>query len=91
MTNDTLTFEDVLMEAGLIPKWLEQGREKGRQEGRREGREKGREEGRREGREKGREEVARNLLKKGWSVEETAEAAELPVERVRSLCLGMNE
>jgi predicted transposase YdaD len=38
-----------------------------------------------QGIEKGREDVARNLLKKGWSVEETIEAAELPVERVRLL------
>lgn len=57
MTNNALTFEDVLMEAGFIPKWLDQGRE----------------------------EVARNLLRKGWSVEETAETTELPVERVRLL------
>jgi hypothetical protein len=31
MADGTLTIEDVLMEAGLIPKWLEEGREEGRE------------------------------------------------------------
>jgi hypothetical protein len=69
MSDDTLTLEDVLMEAGLIPKWLAQGRE--------------------EGEKKGREEkavtIALNLLKKGWTAEETAETAELDIEKVRAL------
>jgi predicted transposase YdaD len=38
-----------------------------------------------EGREKGREEIARKLLRKGWSIEDTAETAELDIETVKSL------
>lgn len=36
MADGTLTFEDVLMEAGFIPKWLEEGREAGREAGKEE-------------------------------------------------------
>ncbi|MDR2629927.1 MAG: hypothetical protein LBC60_03285 [Spirochaetaceae bacterium] len=54
---DALTIEDVLMEAGYIPKWIAEGKE----------------------------EVARNLLKRRWSIEETAEIAELDIEKVRIL------
>jgi hypothetical protein len=73
MSDDTLTLEDVLMEAGFIPKWLAQGREEGREEGEKKGRE-----------EKAMT-VALNLLKKGWTPEETAETAELDIEKVRAL------
>jgi predicted transposase YdaD len=69
MGDSSLTFEDVLMEEGFIPKWLAQGEERGIKKGREEGREK----------------VAWNLLKKGWGIEETAETAELAVEKVRLL------
>jgi hypothetical protein len=69
MTDQTLTIEDVLTEAGFIPRWLE--------EGRREGKEKGREEGR--------EAVAQNLLKLGWSIEQTAEVSGLHIEKVKAL------
>ncbi|MDR2745844.1 MAG: hypothetical protein LBB77_00230 [Treponema sp.] len=65
MGDGSLTFEDVLMEAGFIPKWIEKGRE--------------------EGIEKGREEAAQNMLKKGWSIEETAETVGLDIEKVRHL------
>ena len=41
--------------------------------------------------EKGREETARNLLKKGFNIEETAEIAVLDVERVRCLAKGAAE
>ncbi|MFP3091511.1 hypothetical protein LQZ21_14435 [Treponema sp. TIM-1] len=65
MGDGSITFEEVLMEEGFIPKWLALGEEKGI--------------------EKGREEVAQNLLKKGWSIEETAETTELDIEKVRLL------
>jgi hypothetical protein len=61
MANGTLTFEEVFTRAGIIPQWIEQGKEQGK------------------------EEIARNLLEKGWSVEETAEIAKLPIEKVRVL------
>jgi predicted transposase YdaD len=32
--------------------------------------------------------IARNLLAKGWTVEEVAGTTELPVEKVRSLVVG---
>jgi predicted transposase YdaD len=42
-----------------------------------------------EGIEKGREDVARNMLKKGFSCKQTAELAELGIERVRELFSGI--
>lgn len=86
MSDDTMTLEDVLTETGILPKWLEQGREKGREEGR----EKGREEGREEGEEERALKVARNLLKKGWTPEETAETVELDITKIRTLAAGLN-
>jgi hypothetical protein len=47
-------------------------------------REEAKEEGLEEGREKGKEIMARNLLRMGMSVEEIAQAAELPIEKIRS-------
>jgi hypothetical protein len=38
---------------------------------------------------KGEEKVAKNLLKKGWSIEETAETAELDIDTVKSLYADM--
>lgn len=49
-----------------------------------EGRQEGREEGRREGRQEEAQKNARNLLKRGTSLEEVAEILELPVETVQS-------
>ena len=59
------TFEEVFTKAGIIPEWVERGREQGRVQGR--------------------EITARNLLKMGMSVEDIAQAAELPVEKIRAL------
>jgi hypothetical protein len=67
MSDDTMTVEDVLMRTGILPKWINRGREEGR------------------------EEVARNLLKKGWNVEETAETAKLNIEKVRALAASVEE
>ena len=71
------TLEDVLMEYGIIPEWLERGREQGI--------EQGIEKGKEQGLEKGKEIIARNLLGMGMSVEEIAQATELTVEKIRSL------
>ncbi|MDR1635911.1 MAG: hypothetical protein LBR93_01105 [Treponema sp.] len=62
-----VTFEEMLMEEGILPKWIEKGREEGR------------------------EMVARNLLNRGMSVKETAEAAELSVKKVRSLSASIRK
>jgi hypothetical protein len=62
------TFEEVFTKAGIIPEWLERGRKEGREQGL----------------EKGKEIIARNLLRMGMSVEEIAQAVELPVEKIRS-------
>jgi hypothetical protein len=67
MSNGTLTIEEVLTQAGLIPKWIDQGREEGVIK------------------------IAQNLLKKGWSVEDTAEVAELTIERVQALSASLAE
>jgi predicted transposase/invertase (TIGR01784 family) len=69
MSDDTMTVEDVLMRTGILPKWIDRGREEGLQRGL----------------QRGREEIARNLLKKGWGIEEVAETTELDIERVRVL------
>jgi predicted transposase YdaD len=61
MANDTATFEEVFTEAGIIPQWIEQGKEEKALA------------------------IARNLLTKGWAIEEVAETTDLPLEKVRSL------
>jgi hypothetical protein len=71
------TFEEVFTRAGIIPEWIERGMEQGI--------EKGMERGIEKGEETKALKIARNLLNKGWSAEETAETAELPIEKVRSL------
>jgi hypothetical protein len=43
------------------------------------------ERGRKQGREEGKEIIARNLMRRGMSVEEIAQVAELPVEKIRAL------
>jgi hypothetical protein len=73
MANSTRTFEEVFTEAGIIPQWIERGLKQGLERGKKEGEEK-----------KARA-IARNLLAKGWTVEDVAETTELPLEKVRSL------
>jgi flagellar biosynthesis/type III secretory pathway protein FliH len=72
MANSTRTFEEVFTEAGIIPQWIERGKKEGKEEGKKEGKET----------------VAKNLLAKGWTVEDVAETAELPLEKVRSLAVN---
>jgi hypothetical protein len=64
MANDTATFEEVFTEAGIIPQWIERGKEEQALA------------------------IARNLLAKGWTVEEVAETTDLPLEKVRSLVVA---
>jgi hypothetical protein len=45
------------------------------------------EQGKEEGKKEGKEKIARNLLAKGWVVEDVAETTELPLEKVRSLAV----
>jgi predicted transposase/invertase (TIGR01784 family) len=78
------TLEEVFTEAGLIPEWMERGRKQGLEMGLEKGKEQGREEGKEQGLEKGKEIIARNLLKMGMSVEEIAQATELPVKKIRA-------
>jgi predicted transposase YdaD len=88
-----------LMETGYIPKeliqdwkeaWIE-GWKEGWKKGRKEGWEKDWGEGLEKGRDEGRKEAARNLLKKGFNIEETTEIAVLDVEKVRCLAKGAAE
>jgi hypothetical protein len=67
------TFEEVFTRAGLIPEWIERGREQGL------------EQGLEQGRVQEREKTARNLLKMGMPIEDIAQAAELPVEEIRAI------
>jgi predicted transposase YdaD len=66
-----------------------EGLEKGKEDGFVKGKEDGFVKGKEDGLVKGKEAIARNLLAKGWAVEEVAETTELPLEKVRSL-VGMN-
>jgi hypothetical protein len=72
MANDTATFEEVFTEAGIIPQWIERGIEQGIEQGK----------------EEQALAIARNLLAKGWTVEEVAGTTELPVEKGRSLVVA---
>ena len=67
------TVETILTEAGYAPQLIERGRKQGI------------EMGIEKGLEKGKEITARNLMKRGMSVEEIAQVAELPVEKIRAL------
>jgi len=62
------SFEEVFTEAGIIPEWIERGREQGL--------------------EQGKEEVVRNLLAMDIPMEVIAQAANLPLERIRALAAG---
>ncbi|MDR1278884.1 MAG: hypothetical protein LBK02_09040, partial [Treponema sp.] len=73
MANGTRTFEEVFTEAGIIPQWIDRGIEQGI------------ERGIEQGEEKKALAIARNLLAKGWAVEDVAETTDLPLEKVRSL------
>ena len=66
------SFEEVFTEAGIIPEWIEQGREQGIEQGR----------------EQEKEEVARNLLAMNMPVELIAQAVNLPIEKIRVLASG---
>ncbi|GHV87664.1 hypothetical protein AGMMS50267_00240 [Spirochaetia bacterium] len=77
VTMSDLTVDDVLMEAGYIPRWLEEGREMGR--------EIGREEGREEGREIAKKEDAKNFLALGISPATVATATGLDMETIKQL------
>jgi predicted transposase/invertase (TIGR01784 family) len=87
MANDTKTFEEVFTEAGIIPQWIEQGIERGIEQGIEQGIERGIEQGIERGEEKKALAIAKNLLAKGWAVEDIAETTELPSEKVRSLVI----
>jgi hypothetical protein len=69
MAQGALTLEDVLTEAGLIPKWLEEGMEKGMEKGL----------------ERGRRETAKNLKAMGLSVDQIAAATGLDPGVVKAL------
>jgi hypothetical protein len=73
MANRKRTFEEVFTEAGIIPQWIERGIERGI------------EQGIEQGEEKKALAIARNLLAKGWVVEDVAETTDLSLEKVRSL------
>ena len=66
------SFEEVFTEAGIIPEWIERGREQGLEQGL----------------EQGKEEVVRNLLAMNIPMEVIAQAANLPLERIRALAAG---
>jgi len=75
MAKRTVTFEEVFTRAGIIPEWIERGREHGK------------EQGRAQGMEQGKRIIAQNLLKIGMPIEEIAQTTELPLEIVRALSL----
>lgn len=85
MLSGNPTFEEVFTEAGIIPEWIERGIKQGLKQGREQGIEQGIERGREQGIEQGKVEVARNLLRKGWTPEGIAEITNIPIETIRAL------
>ena len=73
MGNGTMTFEEVFTKAGIIPQWIERGREEGREEGIEIGMEK---------REK---EIARNALAEGLPFEKVQNITGLDIKTIKSL------
>ncbi len=75
----------------------EEGREEGYEEGREEGRKKGRAEGRKEGREEGRKEglkqgteqrsieIAKEMLKENYSLDQIHQITKLPIDKIKEL------
>jgi hypothetical protein len=79
------TFEEVFTEAGLIPQWIERGIKQGLERGIEQGLERGIEQGIEQGKEEKALVIARNLLAKGWAVEDVAETTDLPIEKIRRM------
>jgi hypothetical protein len=84
MAKDTMTVEDVLMKTGILPKWINLGREEGWAKGREEGWVKGREEGREEERQRARE-GARKLKQMGVSFDIIATGLGFSFEEIEKL------
>ncbi len=63
----------------------EEAKAKGLAEGLAEGREKGRKEGRKEGRTETKKSIAKNLLERGFSIEEIAQITELDIEEIKKI------
>jgi predicted transposase YdaD len=74
------TLEEVFMEAGLIPEWIERGRAQGMIQGM--------ECGRVQGMEQGLEQVARNALAQGVSPELVHTITGLDIEAINSIQLS---
>jgi predicted transposase YdaD len=81
MRNGTLTLEKVLEEVGLTKKWKTEGIAEGKAEGIAEGEARGEA----AGREEKALEIARNLIQKGWSIEEIAETINLGIDKIKPL------
>ena len=64
------TFEEIFTEAGIIPKWISQGKAEGEAKGKA------------EGKAEGKTEVARNLFSMGMPIEDIAKAVQMPVEEL---------
>jgi hypothetical protein len=69
MSETALTLEDVFEKAGLLARWEARGEVRGEARGE----------------EKKASEIARNMLKNGFSVEQTASLSGLEIEKIRSL------
>jgi hypothetical protein len=76
MGNETLTLEKVLKNAGLTEKWIAEGKAEGKAEGEA------------IGEEKKALEIAKNLITKGWNVNEVAEITKLSINKVKTLYSG---
>ena len=77
MSEGSLTLDQIFEEVGLAAKWEARAEARGLAEG--EAR------GRAQGEEKKASEIARNMLKSGFSEEQTAELSGLDIMKVRAL------
>ena len=85
MGNGAMTFEEVFTQAGIIPQWIERGREEGIKKGMEMGIEKGIEKGMEKGMEKGIVTTAKNALAKGYSIDDIHEITGLDIKAIKKL------
>ena len=78
-------LHEVLERSGLTAEWMERGRLEGILEGNQAGWLKGKREGRLEGKLEGKLEIARNLLKRGWTKEAVAETVGADLQIIQAL------
>jgi hypothetical protein len=79
MSDSALTLEKIFRDTGFLAKWIDEGKAEGKAEGIAEGKA--------EGEERKAVEIAKNLIKYGFSLEKTAELSGLDLEKIKTLSI----